>query len=95
MLLSGFVYQGLVRMNLKPDAALLYLSSGQNPRDVALMAQFLSEKNPNLKTVMPLHHRLTPPEGRSPADLGIEMAKLGLKAKLIDPQPGAVYTLSK
>jgi len=79
----------------KPDAALLYLASGQNPRDVAVMAQMLSEKNPNLKTVIPLHHRLDAPEGRTPADLGNAMADLGLKAKLIDPQPGVVYTLSK
>ncbi len=79
----------------KPDAAILYLASGQNPRDVAIMAQMLSENNPNLKTVLPQHHRLDPPEGRSPADLGKAMAELGLEAELIDPQPGVVYTLSK
>jgi len=79
----------------KPDVALLYLASGQDPRDVALMAQFLSEKNPNLKTVIPHHHRLEAPEGRTPADVGKAMENLGLKAKLIDPQPGVVYTLSK
>ncbi len=79
----------------KPDAAILYLASGQNPRDVALMVKMLSEKNPNLKTVIPHHHRLKPPAGRSPADLAKAMAKMGLKAKLIDPQPGKVYTLSK
>ena len=59
------------------------------------MAQMLSENNPNLKKVFPQHHRLDPPEGRSPADLGKAMADLGLKAELIDPQPGVVYTLSK
>jgi len=79
----------------KPDAALLYLASGQNPRDVAVMAQLLSEKNPNLKTVIPLHHRLDAPEGHTPADLSNAMAELGLKAELIDPQPGVIYTLSK
>jgi len=79
----------------KPDVALLYLASGQNPSDVALMAQFLSEKNSNLKTVIPHHHRLEAPEGRTPADLGKAMADLGLNAELIDPQPGVVYTLSK
>jgi len=42
----------------KPDAALLYFASGQNPSDVAMMAQMLSEKNPNLKTVFPHHHHL-------------------------------------
>ena len=79
----------------KPDAAILYLSSGQNPRDVAIMVQMLSEKNPNLKIVMPQHHRLDPPEGRSPADLGKAMAELRLEAELLDPQPGEVYTISK
>jgi len=79
----------------KPDAALLYLASGQNPRDVAMMAQMLTEGNPNLKTVFPHHHRLKAPKGRTPADLGKAMEDLGLRAKLIDPKPGTIYTLSK
>ncbi len=32
---------------------------------------------------------------RSPADLGKALAEMGVKATLIDPQPGVVYTLSK
>ena len=79
----------------KPDAAIVYLSGGMNPRDVALMVKMLSENNPNLKTVIPHHHRLKPAAGRSPADLGKAMAQMELKANLIDPHPGVVYTLSK
>ena len=79
----------------RPDAAILYLSSGMNPRDVAHMARLLSEKNPNLKTVIPHHHRVKSKAGRSPADLGEALAALGLKSKLLDPQPGKVYTLTK
>jgi len=79
----------------KPDGAILYLSGGMNPRDVALMARLLSEKNPNLRTVIPHHHRLKPPPGRAPADLGKALAALGVKATLLDPQPGKVYTLTK
>jgi len=79
----------------RPDAAILYLSSGMNPLDVAHMARLLSEKNPNLKTVIPHHHRLKSKAGRSPADLGKALAALGLKSKLLDPQPGKVYTLTK
>ncbi len=41
------------------------------------------------------HHRVKPPAGRSPADLGKAMAELGLKAELLDPQLGMVYTLTK
>ena len=79
----------------KPNAAILYLASGQNPRDVAIMAQMLSENNPNLKTILPQHPRLNPPGGRSPADLGKAMAELGLDMELLDPQIGEVYTVSK
>ncbi len=79
----------------RPDAAILYLSGGMNPRDVAHMARLLSEKNPNLKTVIPHHHRVKSKAGRSPADLGKALAALGLKSKLLDPQPGKVYTLTK
>jgi len=79
----------------KPDVALLYFTSGLNPSDVAMMAQMLSTKNPNLKTVFPHHHRLKAPKGHTPADLGKAMAEMGLKAKLIDAKPGTVYTLSK
>lgn len=86
MKLWGELYQ--------PDAALLYLANDQNPSDVALMAQFLSEKNPRLKTVIPHHHRLEPPEGRTPADVGRAMADLGLNTELIDPEIGVVYTLT-
>jgi len=79
----------------KPDAALLYLSSGMNPYDVAIMAQLLSENNPNLKIIIPHHHRIDASEGRTPADLGKAMEDMGLNMELIDPQPGIVYTLSK
>ncbi len=80
----------------QPDAALLYFAADPDPRTVALMAQFLSESNPNLRTIMPQHQPLKPMEGSAtPADLGKEMATLGLTAELIDPKPGVVYTLSK
>ena len=79
----------------KPDAAILYFPSKSDPRDVALMAKFLSEKNPNLKTVIPSHHRLKQTAGRTPADLGKALEALGVKARLLDPQLGKVYTLSK
>ena len=48
-----------------------------------------------IKTILPQHHRLNPPEGRSPADLGKAMVGLGLEAELLDPQLGVVYTLPR
>jgi len=80
----------------QPDVAMLYYPPNPDPRTVAMTAQFLSESNPNLKTVMPQHQLLNPMEGAAtPDDLGAAMANLGLSAELIDPEAGKVYSLSK
>ena len=79
----------------KPHTAILYTHSSMDPHEIAMMAQLLSENNPNLNTVLPLHHRINPPEGHAPADLGKAMDDMGLNMELIDPQIGMVYTLSK
>ncbi len=79
----------------KPDAAILYYSAAMDPGDVAHMARLLAADNPGLKTVIPHHHRLEPPPGKSPAALGEAMRDLGLTTKLLNPEPGKVYTLSK
>ena len=66
----------------QPDAAILYYASDPDPRTVAMTAKFLSESNPNLKTVMPQHQPLNPMEGMAtPADLGQAMADLGVTAE--------------
>lgn len=79
----------------KPDAAIIYYSGSLDPSVVAHMIRLLSTDNPNLKTVIPHHHRLKPPPGKAPAVLAKAMDALGLRAKLLNPRPGKVYTLSK
>lgn len=79
----------------KPDAAILYYSAAMDPNDVAHMARLLSADNPNLQTIIPHHHRLNPPPGKSPAALDEALRKLGLPVKLLNPEPGKVYMLSK
>ena len=74
---------------------IVYLSSAMDPTDVAQMVRLLSADNPNLKTVIPHHHRTSPPPGRSPKDLETAIKALGLEVTFIDPEPGKVYTLSK
>jgi L-ascorbate metabolism protein UlaG (beta-lactamase superfamily) len=79
----------------KPDGALLYYPDSNDPEIAAHMVRLLSADNPNLKTVIPHHHRLSPPPGKEPSVLGEAMSSLGLSAELIDPSPGEVYTLSR
>ena len=47
----------------KPDVAILPLSGNRDPQDIVHMVRLLRTENPNLKTVIPHHHRLQPPRG--------------------------------
>jgi len=80
----------------KPDVAILILSGDRDPKIVAQMVRLLSTDNPNLKTVIPHHHRLAPPPGApKPEDLAKEVEALGLKATVLNPEVGKVYSLTK
>lgn len=80
----------------KPDVAILPLGGRRDPRDLAQMARLLSTDDPDLKTVVPHHHRLKPPAGApTPADLEREIRALGLPAAVLDPERGKVYPLAR
>jgi L-ascorbate metabolism protein UlaG (beta-lactamase superfamily) len=80
----------------KPDIAIIILSGGRDPRDAAHMVRLLMTDNPNLKTVLPHHHRVRPPEGAaSPAAMEAEIKKLGLPVTFLNPELGKVYSFTK
>ena len=54
-------------MLYKPDVAILPLSNNRDPQDIVHMVRLLRTENPNLKTIIPHHHRLQPPPGRPDA----------------------------
>lgn len=80
----------------KPDIAIIILSGNRDPRDAAHMVRLLLTDNPNLKTVLPHHHRVKPPKGAaSPAEMEAEIKKLGLPVTFVNPEIGKVYTFAK
>lgn len=80
----------------KPDVAILQMSAGKDPEDVIEAVRFLRTKNPNLKTIIPHHHRLQPPEGATTvADVEKALAASKLPVVLINPAFGKVYELRK
>ena len=80
----------------KPDIAIIILSGNRDPRDGAEMVRLLMTDNPNLRTVLPHHHRIKPREGTAtPQALEAEIKKLGLPATFINPELGKVYTFTK
>ena len=80
----------------KPDVAILPLSGGRDPQDIVHMVRLLRTENPNLKTVIPHHHRLKPPPGApTPADMENALKAAGLPVTVLNPELSKVYELSK
>src|SRR3990172_9395201 len=83
-------------MLYKPDVAILPLSGGRDPKDIAHMVRLLRTENPNLKTIIPHHHRLKPAAGEpTPADLETALKDAGLPVKVLNPELSKVYELTK
>lgn len=80
----------------KPDVAILPLSDRRETAEVVHMVRLLRHENPNLKTIIPHHHRLKPAPGApTPTDLDTALKGAGLPVKLLDPELGKVYELTK
>jgi L-ascorbate metabolism protein UlaG (beta-lactamase superfamily) len=80
----------------KPDIAIIMLSGARDPRDAAHMVRLLTTDNPNLKTVLPHHHRIKPREGTAtPEAMEAEIKKLGLPVTFLNPELGKVYSFTK
>jgi L-ascorbate metabolism protein UlaG (beta-lactamase superfamily) len=80
----------------KPDVAILPLSGGRDPQDIVHMVRLLRTENPNLKTIVPHHHRLQPPPG-APTVAAMEAAlkASGLPVTVLIPELKKVYELMK
>lgn len=80
----------------KPDVAILPLSGRRDVQDVPHMVRLLRTENPNLKTVIPHHHRLKPPAGApTPADLDNALKAAGLPVRVLNPELSRVYELTR
>lgn len=80
----------------KPDVAILPVSAGRDPQDIVEMVRLLRTDNPNLKTILPHHHRLAPPPGApTPADVEQALKASGLPVTLLNPELRRVYELAR
>lgn len=83
-------------MLYKPDVAILPLLSRSDPKDIVHMVRLLRTENPNLKTIIPHHHRLKIGPGQpTPADMERALKDAGLPVTVLNPELGKVYELKK
>ena len=60
------------------------------------MVRLLKTDNPNLKTIIPHHHRLKPPPGApTAADLDAALKTANLGVTVLNPELAKVYELRK
>ena len=80
----------------RPDVAILPLSQNRDPKDIVHMVRLLRTENPNLKTIVPHHHRLQPPPGApTPAAMESVLKDAGLPVTVLNPDLRKVYELTK
>ena len=80
----------------KPDALIFLMHPGGEPLDAASSIKLVAGKSPNLKTLIPHHHRVSPPPGAtSAADMRKVLDAMGVKLPITMLAPKQSIELSK
>jgi L-ascorbate metabolism protein UlaG (beta-lactamase superfamily) len=88
--------QALWATAYKPDAMIFHMSAAHDPIDVATSIRLSSTDNPNLKTLIPHHHRVQVPAGGTTiGDVQGSLATMGINTPITEPVRSQVYTLTK
>lgn len=80
----------------KPDAMIFLMHPSGEPRDAAMAIKLVTTNNPNLKTLMPQHHRVTPAPGAlTVAEVRAALDSIGIRIPITDPLRKQVYDFKK
>lgn len=80
----------------KPDAMIFLMQPSGEPRDAGMAIKLVTTNNPNLKTLMPQHHRVTPPPGAlTVAEVRTVLDSMGIRIPITDPVRKQVYEFTK
>jgi hypothetical protein len=80
----------------KPDAMIFHMGGGTEPLDVASAIRFTMAENPNLKTLMPHHHRVSPPAGATTAaEVQAALSGMGIGIPITEQVRTQVYEFTK
>jgi L-ascorbate metabolism protein UlaG (beta-lactamase superfamily) len=72
------------------------MSAAKDPQDLVEEIKMLRTNNPDLKTVIPHHHRLqVPPGGTTPADVAAAVKAAKLQVRVLIPELGKSYDLPR
>lgn len=80
----------------KPDAMIFLMHPSGEPLDAATAIKLVAGKSPNLKTLLPHHHRVTPPPGAlTVAEMRRVLDSMGVSIPITALSPKQSIELSK
>ena len=80
----------------KPDAMIFLMSGFTEPLDVGTAIKLVAGKSPNLKTLIPHHHRVAPPAGTlTVAEVRATLDSMGIRIPILNQERGKVYEFAK
>jgi L-ascorbate metabolism protein UlaG (beta-lactamase superfamily) len=88
--------QAIWGANYKPDAMIFHMNAASDPVDVATAIRLTMTDNPNLKTLIPHHHRVQVPAGGTTiAEVQAALGTMGITTQITEPVRSEVYTFTK
>jgi L-ascorbate metabolism protein UlaG (beta-lactamase superfamily) len=80
----------------RPDAMLFLMHPSGEPRDIGMAVGLVAGKSPNLKTLVPQHHRLVPPPGAvTAAEVRKTLDTMGIRIPITELSRGQAIELSR
>jgi L-ascorbate metabolism protein UlaG (beta-lactamase superfamily) len=80
----------------KPDAMIFLMHSNGEPQDIGMAVKLVAGKSPNLKTLTPHHHRVSPPPGApTVAEVRSVLDAMGIRIPIIALAPRQSIELSR
>lgn len=80
----------------KPDLMIFHMNGTHDATDIAMSIKLMTMNNPNLKTLIPHHHRVQVPAGATTmAEVQGAMGQLGVSIPITDIVRSQVYTFTK
>ena len=80
----------------KPDAMIFLMNSNSEPLDTGMAIRLVAGKSPNLKTLIPHHHRVSPPPGApTVAEMRSVLDAMGIRIPITALAPRQSIELSR
>jgi L-ascorbate metabolism protein UlaG (beta-lactamase superfamily) len=80
----------------KPDLMIFHMSGQHEPMDIAMSIKLTMTDNPNLKMLMPHHHRVNQQPGQTWfTDVRAALDNMGISLPITEQVRSEVYTLTK